>query len=252
METNSHFKGKSVLKHIKDARYKGKSAAGEGHGIDTPGHIASAADAAKDTAICTLLIWIIANALKLPHKQIYVLFSLFIFGFLLWKIGRSAILAWFRLEHINNLIEDEKYEIENNRKEERDELMQMYQTKGFAGSLLDKVVDVLMSDDNKLLGLMLEEEFGIALETYEHPLKQALGTAIGVFLSACALSIGIISSEDNGLFFAGFIVIFISSYIIATIEQLNILNSVVWNLAIGFLASFGTYFIAQFIVGNIL
>ena len=56
----------------------------------------------------------------------------------------------------------------------------MYEQKGLSGDLLDQVIEVLMADDNRLLRVMLEEELGLTLESYEHPLKQAAGAGLGV------------------------------------------------------------------------
>ena len=234
MAEKSHFKGKGVLEHLFEARKKGHKATEESHGIEAPGHIVGGADSAKEAATVSLLIWMIATSLSMDQQKIYILLALFLFGFFLWKIGRGAVLAWSRLERVNRLIEDEKYEIEHNREEEKQELTEMYKAKGFSGELLEKVIDVLMADDNKLLGVMLEEELVVSLESYEHPLKQALGSGIGVFLATCALSIGVVTSQSIGLYFATFIIVSLSSYIIALIEKLNILHAIVWNLAITF------------------
>jgi len=248
MKARSHFKGKKVFEHLKEARKKGQKATEESHGIETPGHIIGGADAAKELVTSALLIWVIGNTLGLLQRQIFLLFSLFCFGFLLWKVGRSAVLAWSRIERVNRLIEEEKYEIEHNREEEKAELKEMYVAKGFSGELLNTVVDVLMADDNKLLGVMLEEELGVSLETFDHPLKQALGAGIGVFLAAISLALGVKLFALPGLFIAGFLVIFAASYVIAFIEKIAFVHYIVWNLSITFLAVFGTLFITRFIL----
>lgn len=250
MDTGSHFKGKGVLEHLKEARKKGFLAVRENHGIETAGHIISGADGAKETAIFSLIIWIVGLFLPLPHSQLFTFVGFSIFGLLVWKTGRSAILAWARIERVNKLIEDEKYEIEHNRQEEKDELTEMYQAKGFSGPLLTKVIDVLMADDNKLLGVMLDEELGVSLESYEHPLKQALGAFVGVFLAGCIAMIGLTSSEKYGLFFSSYITIALSAYVMAKVEQIKPMNAIIWNLSITFLVSFGTLFLVKFLLGG--
>ena len=250
MAVGSHFKGKSVFEHLKEARKKGFLAARENHGIEAAGHIIGGADSAKETAIYSMLVWIVCNAMHISYHHIYSLIGITIFGLLLWKTGRSASLGWNRIERVNKLIEDEKWEIENNREEEKSELTEMYRAKGFSGQLLDRVIEVLMADDNKLLGVMLEEELGVSLESYEHPLKQALGAAVGVLLSACVLLIGLAISEPYGLYFSGFIIVGIASYVMSKIEKTGLLHVIVWNLAIAFLATSGTYFLAKVILGG--
>lgn len=248
MKIGSHFKGKKVFEHLREARKKGLMATQESHGIETRGHIVGGADGARETVTTTLLIWTLGVALKLEEQQIFILIALFMWGFLLWKVGRSAVLAWSRIERVNKLIEEEKYEIEHNRDEEKAELREMYETKGFSGELLDTVIDVLMADDNKLLGVMLEEELGVSLETFDHPLKQALGAGIGVLLASGILLLGMYLFGAIGLYSAGFAVIVLASYFIALIEKIDSLHYVVWNLAIAFLAVFGTLFLTQFIL----
>ena len=95
--------------------------------------------------------------------------SLFSIGWLFWKLGRSSLLGWARLERLHRLIQQEQWEIEHHRAQEKEELTAMYHQKGLTGKLLEQVIEVLMADDNRLLRVMLEEELGLTLETYEHP-----------------------------------------------------------------------------------
>ena len=166
-------------------------------------------------------------------------------GFFFWKVGRSASLGWARLERINKLISDEKNEIETNREEEKSELTAMYEAKGFTEPLLSQAIEVLMADDNKLLGIMLEEELGVSLESYEHPLKQAFGTAIGLFLTYTLLFAATHFSPKHGILIAAPIAILIASAFMAKIEKIRPLHAAIWNLAIAFLAAATTYFLTR-------
>lgn len=244
----SHFKGSSVFEHLKHARLKGHIATNEPHGIEAQGHLIGGADAAREVAMITLLLQIIATSLQLSVNSTYHLLRLVIAGLFFWKVGRTASLGWSRLERINRLITDERNEIETNRSEEKAELTAMYQAKGFSEPLLSKVIDVLMADDNKLLGIMLEEELGVSLESYEHPLKQALGTAIGVLLATATLFTSLLISPSYGVFISSSVTILIASAFMAKIEQIRPLHSTIWNLAITFLAATTTYFLAQLFI----
>ncbi len=241
----SHFKKSTVLEHLKAARLKGHLASKEPHGIEAQGHLIGGADAAREIAMTALLLGIVAIRLQLSLVSSYYLMGLVLGGLFFWKVGRSASLGWSRLERINRLIEDERNEIETNRDEERSELTEMYQAKGFSEPLLSKVIDVLMADDNKLLGIMLEEELGVSLESYEHPLKQALGTAVGIFLAASILFASLLLFSINGVFIATPLIILIASAFMAKIEQIRPLHSIIWNLAITFLAAASTYFLSR-------
>ena len=160
-------------------------------------------------------------------------------------MGRSDILGWSRLERINNLIEDEKREITTNRDEEKAELTAIYQAKGFSEPLLSKVIDVLMADDNKLLSIMLEEELGMSLESYEHPLKQAAGTGIGILLTVALFSLLTYFYTIPGLYAATFVTIAAASFFMAKLESVRPLNAIVWNLALTALAAASTFLLMR-------
>lgn len=251
MSQESHFNGKSVLEHLKQARAKGKEATEPHHALETPGHLIGGADAARESAFIILALSLLLNAMGVEGEKMMAVSFMVLFAMLLWRAGRSGLLAWNRLERVNKLIGDEKYEIEHNREEEKEELTEMYRAKGFSGELLNKVIDVLMADDNKLLGVMLEEELGVSLESYEHPLKQALGSAVGVFLAAGLLIAGMMVDHYYGTLFAAYIVIVTSSWVMAKIEKLRIINALVWNLSLAFMASMATLFFAKFLSGEL-
>jgi len=183
----SHFEGKEPLEHVIEARKKGKMASAEVHGTELPGHISAFADAAKETAVILLILWVLL-ADKIPLMMLVI-----VSGWLVWKVGRSAILGWSRLERLHRVIEEERWEIEHHRSTEKEELKALYEAKGFTGKLLDEAVEVLMADDNRLLQVMLEEELGLSLESYEHPLKQASGAFIGVVASALIFFLGLLT-----------------------------------------------------------
>lgn len=221
---SDHFKGKSVVEHLKEARARGALASAEIHGTEMPGHLAAGADGARETAyLLGILYLLVGNAF-------WILF-IAACGFLVWKVGRSAMLGWARLERLHRLIEEERWEIEHDRKQEEKELKALYQAKGLSGRLLDDVVLTLASDDNRLLRVMLEEEMGLTLEVYEHPLKQAFGAAAGVISGAALTLLGSLAGFWC-LFLAIALVCGASAFLMAYLEKNRIMETVVWNLAL--------------------
>ena len=192
-ESPSHFKGKDAIEHVAEAQAQGKIAATEIHGLETPGYISAAADAARETGI--ILLFAAAFSAITYHSTLFFMFSYIAlaFGWALWKGGRSAWLGWFRLERLRRVLKQEKWEIEHHRQQERSELAVLYAAKGFEGKLLEEVLDVLVAEDDRFLRVIVEEELGLSLAAYEHPLKQGLGAFFGVIL-ASAISYGIVSS----------------------------------------------------------
>lgn len=230
-----HFEGKSVLEHLKAARAKGAMAAAEIHGTEMPGHLAAGADAARDTAVSLLLLWIL-----FPSQPL--LYFLFAAGLFLWKAGRSALLGWARLERLHRVIEEERWEIEHEREQEREELAAMYQAKGLTGKLLDEVVTVMMADDNRLLHIMLEEEMGLALEVYEHPLKQSLGAGIGVILASAFFAGGYFLFSP---LIGTALTVTIAALLVAKLERNRRIEAVIWNLSVVAFVVGSVYFLKR-------
>jgi VIT1/CCC1 family predicted Fe2+/Mn2+ transporter len=249
MHKKSHFNRHDASGHLKEARLKGHQASQEDHGTESPGYFSSANDAIKESAVVLLILWITSTGFHLisDRRQFFSVFGSFVLGWLLWKMGRGAMIGWSRLSRLNRLMHEEKNEIESNPEEEREELTALYKAKGFSGELLDRVVDVLMSDDHKLLVVMLEEEFGVTLEKCDHPLKQSLGAGVGSFLAICIMLIGYLISPGWGPFVSAYLLVLISAYMAAKIERLHPLPFVIWNVGIVFLASTTTHFLIKFL-----
>lgn len=240
-----HFKGKEALEHVIAARIKGKETSAEMHGSELPGHYHAAADAAKETALILLLLWILLSEIGIPPTTIHLISVSFMIGFLAWKTGRSSILGWARLERLHRLIEEERWEIEHHRPQEKEELKALYAAKGFSGKLLEESVETLMADDNRLLQVMLEEELGLQLESYEHPLKQAAGAFSGVFISALLMSAGLFLLPWWGPIFTAAMITAIAAGLSARQIKNNALNAIIWNLATIALGTIVAYFMTK-------
>ncbi len=244
-KTPDHFKGKNVAEHLKEARKRGAIATGEIHGTELPGHISASADSAKDTANAFLILWAVSSAFVI--KTLTPLLLTFAFGWVIWKAGRSALLGYARLERLHRVIEEERWEIEHHRDQEKQELREMYEVKGFSGKLLDQVVDTLMADDNRLLRVMLEEELGLTLEVYQHPLKQAFGAAIGAITASGFILLAYQLWPSFGVPLAASLLVMLSANIIANMEKRKKLPAVIWNFTLSLFASAAAYFLARFI-----
>lgn len=243
-----HFKGKEAIEHVIEARLKGFAASNEIHGTELAGHYSAAADAAKETSFLLLVLWTLFSELRFPPAQIHWISLCLIVGWLFWKVGRSAILGYSRLERLHRLIEEERWEIEHHRPQEKEELRAIYAAKGFSGKLLDESVEILMADDNRLLQIMLEEELGLSLESYEHPLKQALGAFFGVIAASAAMSCGFFLLPWWGAPLTAVFVISLSAGMVAHLERNHRLPAIIWNIANAALASGVAYFAAQLLI----
>jgi len=240
---SAHFKGKDAIGHVAEAQAHGIISAAEVHGIETPGYLSAGCDAGRETAIFLPFLWLLMTFLHIPAADIVSSLAIFSLGWLFWKLGRSAWLGWFRLERLNRVLEEERWEIEHHRQQERDELGVLYATKGFEGKLLEDVLDVLMADNSRLLKVMVEEELGLSLASSEHPLKQGMGAAMGVFLSALVCLAAFFVWPAYGIFFGSFISISISSYLMARFAGNEVIPAIIWNLGLAILSFGCVYFL---------
>lgn len=226
----SHFKGKDAIGHVAEAQAKGLVSAAEIHGTEIPGPISAGADAARDTAFLLLLFSLFLELL-VPNSPALFLLMTFSLGLLVFRTARSAWLGWFRLERLHRVLNQEKWEIEHNREQEREELKELYRAKGFQGELLENVIDVLMADGDRLLKVMVQEELGLSLENVEHPLKQGLGASIGVIAAALLCLFGQFLFGHYGLLAFSLLTIAISAAITAIYAKNKTIPALVWNLA---------------------
>ena len=227
----SHFQGKDALTHMKEKKLEGSLS--EPHGLELPGFAFACIDGARQLSSVLLFL----SALALSWKLLLISGLSFIILF----AGRSALLGQARLERLHRLAEQERYEISHHRPQERAELKALYASKGFKDDLLDKVVDVLMADDDRLLKVMLEEEMGLSLEAYEHPLKPSLAIVLSG-LAVLVLFIGsyFLASLKGGVL-SLILIIAITSIYNAYKEKNHVLTALVWNLGLALLASLFAY-----------
>lgn len=243
--SHDHFKGKDAVSHVAEARADGIVSANELHGTEIPGHISAFADSARDTIIVAGSILLLLQALNInPHSIISTLAAFFC-GWALWKMGRSSWLGWSRLERLHRVLAQEKWEIEHNRQQEREELGVLYAAKGFEGKLLEDVLDVLMADGDRLLKVMVEEELGLTLESQVHPLKQGLGAGIGVCFTAVLLVLSYAYFSTLGMFAVGTFLLMTMAWISARQGENLPVPAMVWNVGLAVLSLGSIYFLLQ-------
>lgn len=243
---SAHFKGKEAMAHVVEVQAKGKVESHEMHGVEVPGHLAAAADAARESVVVFVMIWLLLLSLPVTNNHLMPLLAAFAIGWVVWKGARSAWLGWARLERLHRLMAEEKWEIENHREQERYELTELYAAKGFEGPLLKNVIDVLMSDNDRLLQVMLEEELGLTLESQEHPLKQALGAVIGTLLAFSLCIVSITFSGPFGPLPGAIIAASLAGGLTAYYEKNRVVDAIVWNVAIVLLSIGIVYFFLRY------
>lgn len=243
----SHFQGKEAIEHVVEAQAKGLLSSTEIHGTEIPGHISAGADAARETAVIVLILWLILMNFPLNFSMDFGILAVFCLSWLIWKAGRSAWLGWSRLERMHRVVEQERWEIQHHRQQEREELGELYKAKGFEGKLLEDVLDVLMADEERLLKVMVEEELCLSLSTHEHPLKQGLGAAIGTFIASSVCLIAFYIFPPWGIWLGSFLTLGAAAAVSTTFERNRLIPAIVWNLGLGAAASGCVYFLFDYI-----
>ncbi len=243
--SHDHFKGKDAVSHVAEARADGIVSANELHGTEIPGHISAFADSARDTLIAGGGVILLFQTLQIAPSRAALLLGIFFCGWALWKMGRSAWLGWSRLERLHRVLAQEKWEIEHNRQQEREELGVLYAAKGFEGKLLEDVLDVLMADGDRLLKVMVEEELGLTLESQVHPLKQGIGAGLGVCAAGAILVAAFSYFGILGMFIAGGITLLLTAWASAKLGDNLTIPAMVWNLGLAALSLGFIYFLLQ-------
>ncbi|HEY6537177.1 MAG TPA: VIT1/CCC1 transporter family protein [Candidatus Nitrosocosmicus sp.] len=77
-------------------------------------------------------------------------------------------------EILESEIKREEYEIEHYPEREKEEIIEIYKSKGFSGAELDMVVNKIISNKEVWLKTMLSEELGLNLEIIGSPIKGAI------------------------------------------------------------------------------
>lgn len=232
MTSHSHFQDKDALGHIVEKQLEGILTQSEPHGAETPGHLAAGADALRETALFLLLFWTASLPFNLSAKALLLSLLALGIGWMTWKAARSGWLGFQRLERLHRVMEQEQWEIEHHRDQERLELRELYRAKGFEGKLLEDVVDVLMADGDRLLKVMLEEELGFSLEAEEHPLKQALGAGVGALI---ALGFSLFTIVFFPVLFPAVAIglMGLAGFASAYYDRNALIPSIIWNMGIG-------------------
>lgn len=228
-----HFQGKSALSHLAEVRSTGVATSLEIHGAETPGPLFAFLDAARQTSVILLIVFLISDFYSFSYEQTRAGLLTFFAVFIFWSGARSTLLAYNRINRLHTIALEEKEEIEQNRPQEREELIALYGLKGFSGELLEKVVDVLMADQDRLLKVMLQEEMGFKLEESAHPLIQGLFAALGSVLPWIFVMVDAFGCPMQYLI--GAVVVFLAGLgaLLAKFERNLVLPAFVWNLSIG-------------------
>ena len=222
-----HFEEGSPFEHIQNARMKTKAKLKENHAVETKSYLDAFIRVMSETSMFFGILEIYDH---FSPTNLVIRLG-FVLSFIFFRSVYCALDGWSRLERLHRVITEERYEIEHHENQEREELKEIYRGKGFEGKLLDDVVSTLMADRNRLLSIMLEEELGLKIEVYEHPLEQAFGALIGGLIVLIPMIFSLYFLPLIYSFSILCLFVLIGAFLKAWIEKISRLKTCVWHLA---------------------
>ncbi|MEM8629339.1 MAG: VIT1/CCC1 transporter family protein [Chlamydiota bacterium] len=243
MKKHTHFAGKPALEHLVEARKKGSAFTQEAHASELSGFLEAGVRATQETVALFLIFLPLLHEKLLPFYPGFFAFTL---AYSLWRGSFSALRGFGKLERLHRLIQEEHWEITHHRDQEREELEELYRAKGFSGEILNHIVTTLMSDDHRLLEVMLTEEIGIQTGRYEHPLKGA----VSAFCTSLLCSLLFTLTWSFGGFFPSLTLCLgamgLANLYLAHKERIAKTASTCWLLSLGVCLHIGSYLLLLF------
>lgn len=81
-----------------------------------------------------------------------------------------------QIEYYRGEMNREAYEVDHFPDVERQEIREIYESKGFKGEILEKIIAHITSDRKRWLDIMMREEFGLSLDATTTPTKSGIAT----------------------------------------------------------------------------
>lgn len=117
---------------------------------------------------------------------------------------------------------------------EKEEIRQIFREKGFEGDLLEKVVDVVVSDREQWVKMMLTEEYGVDLRP-KSPMMAGLVTFLAFILFGSVPLLPFVLNLDDAFYYSTFGAA-ISFFILGALKSL-------WSLKSKFVSGLETFII---------
>ncbi len=146
----------------------------------------------------------------------------------------------------------EYWEVDNLPQKERDEVKEIYEAKGFEGELLEQVVDVITSDKDRWVDVMMKEELEMTLDS-KSPLKVGATTYVSFIIMGLIPLVVYVTDYTlitiskpflwtailTGSSFA------LIGYLKSYVNETNKLRSIIETLILGGLAAVVSYYVGD-------
>lgn len=182
----------STAAHLEAARRRGRGLMSVEASGARSYEVLHGANAAREGAMLVLALWAVLAGTGWTGPTAALLCAAAA-ALALYSGVSNGLTVSAQLRHCERELRREREEIRTQPEWEREEMRAIYEAKGFSGEILERILDTLCSDDDRLLKVMLEEELGIFFEQWNHPVLIGLVTggaalAGGLTVAGAALS----------------------------------------------------------------
>jgi VIT1/CCC1 family predicted Fe2+/Mn2+ transporter len=144
----------------------------------------------NDGLVTTLVFLMAVSSTAATHLLVIVLGEVMAGGISMSLGGYLA--ARTEQEVLDHQIDIERYEITHEPDEERAELRNIYQRKGFQGPLLDRVINHLTANEDRWHMAMIHDELGIVEDTHINPWLRGLQVGLSFVMGGLIPSLPLI------------------------------------------------------------
>ena len=89
-----------------------------------------------------------------------------------------------QIEYYRGEMNREGYEVDNFPDTERQEVREIYESKGFHGEILEKIISHITADRKRWIDIMMREELGLSLDGITAPVKSGIATGFAYTFGA--------------------------------------------------------------------
>jgi VIT1/CCC1 family predicted Fe2+/Mn2+ transporter len=146
----------------------------------------------NDGLVTTLVFLMVVSGVAPTHLELIVLGEVLAGGISMALGGYLSTRT--AQEVLDQRIATERYEIKHEPEEERAELRAIYQSKGFSGPLLDRVVSYLTANDERWHRAMVHDELGVVADERINPWLQGLQIGISFVVGGLIPTIPVLFS----------------------------------------------------------
>ncbi|HUI29307.1 MAG TPA: VIT1/CCC1 transporter family protein [Candidatus Acidoferrales bacterium] len=150
-----------------------------------------------------------------------------------------------QIEYYRGEMSREEYELDNFPDVEQQEIREIYESKGFKGEILEKIISHITSDRKRWVDIMMNEELGLSLDPSTSPSKSGIATGCAYAFGALMPVLPYVFMQPASGLIASVIITLSVLFAVGAAKTIvtgkNFLRSGLESMAIGGLAAAATF-----------